>query len=134
MGRRKLTEETIVSVLRYVRAEIIRDGLGGREHVEELLRARGADPEGQHVPRKTERRFRRNQFRAAILRALRGGAETGPEIVRHVAASTNKLTYEEAYSRVYIALHQMRARGLVTSEKDRAGRYVWGLAVDKRWS
>ena len=38
---RPISEQTIISVLRYVRAQIIRDGLEGLEHVEALLQARG---------------------------------------------------------------------------------------------
>ncbi len=60
----------MIGVLRYVRAEIIRDGLGGLEHANALLLARGVDPEALPVPRKQPKRFRRGALRMAILRAL----------------------------------------------------------------
>ena len=57
-------ESVVVGVLRYVRAEIIRDGLDGLEHVEVLLRARGVDPEALAVPQARPRRFRQNRARS----------------------------------------------------------------------
>lgn len=124
---RSIKEDTIVAVLHYVRAEIVRDGLDGLEHVEALLRARGVAPDARHVPRKTPKHFRRGQLRAAILRALRDSPRSGPEIAREIARETNGLTYEQVYKRVYIALYAMKRAGLV----ERDGR-LWGLASESQ--
>jgi hypothetical protein len=52
-----MSEGVIIGVLCHIRAEILRDGLDGLEHVEALLRARGVDPETLYVPRKVPKRF-----------------------------------------------------------------------------
>lgn len=128
--RRPLSEGTIRSVLLYLRAEAIREGAPGLEHVEALLTARGIDPEAQRVPTKYQRRFRRGQFRSALIGLLRERPRTAPEIAAEIARRYQFMPYKDAYIRTYSTLRAMRRRGAVVSEKDRAGRYVWRL-VDR---
>lgn len=126
--RRPISEETILSVLLYVRAGMIRENRPGLEHVEALLRVRGINPDEQRVPTKYQRRFERGQFRAALVRLLRERPRTAPEIAAEIARRHQFMPYEDAYVRTYSTLREMRRQGFVRSEKDRAGRYVWGLS------
>ena len=71
--------ETITRALRNLRAQIIRNGEPGPDHVEALLQLRG-DNLGP-VPRKATCSFRRGKLRVAIFTTLRGGPITGPEVV-----------------------------------------------------
>ena len=104
--------ETITRALVALRAELIRDGGPGLEHVEALLQIRGHNL--GPVPRKakTPARFRRNRLRVAIYAALRAGPLTGPEIVRRVA-ETHGIAYGALYRSVYAQLHEMRTKGQV---------------------
>lgn len=110
---RPIKEDTIIDVLSYIRAEIVRDGLDGLEHVDALLTARGVDPEARHIPRKTDRRFKRGMLRAAVLRSLADGPKTGREIAEDVATKTEGLSAKSAYKRVYICLHGLKASGSI---------------------
>ena len=60
-----------------------------------LLRLRGADPETKRVPGNQPKQFGRGKLRMAILRALRDGPRTGPQIAAAVAAERS-LTAEQA--------------------------------------
>lgn len=124
---RPLREETIVAVLLNIRAQIIRDGLDGLEHVEALLQARGVDPDEQRVPAKYNRRFRRGRFRSAVVRALRSGLAYAPEIASTIAAE-HDTPYEAAYARVYSTLNKMRRQGLAAAETGSSGRKKWSLS------
>ena len=73
-------ENVVIGVLCHIRAEILRDGLDGIEHVEALLRARGADPAALYVPRKQPKHFRHGRLRMAILGALVDGPLAAPQI------------------------------------------------------
>lgn len=118
---RRLKPETITRALAALRAELIRDGGPGLEHVEALLQLRGNNL--APVPRKAPpQRFKRGRLRLAIRIALRDGPITGPEIVARIAAA-HGLDYGEIYRSVYSQLGQMRRAGLVGHE----GR-VWRLA------
>ena len=63
-----------------LRARTIRKGLNGLEHIEALMHIRGLDPEGIHVPRKNNRRFRNGALRTAVLDVLRQGLNTAGQI------------------------------------------------------
>lgn len=111
---RPISDQTIINVLRYVRAQIIRDGLDGLGHVEALLQARG-DNLGP-VPRKAPpQRFRRGKLRAAICTVLREGPLTGPQIVERIAAA-HELPYGTIYRSAYTQLGHMRRAGRIAHE------------------
>jgi hypothetical protein len=111
---RRLKPETITRALAALRAELIREGGAGLEHVEALLQLRGNNL--APVPRKAPpQRFKRNRLRIAIRIALRDGPITGPEIVTRIAAA-HGLEYREIYRSVYSQLGQMRRAGVVVRE------------------
>lgn len=114
-----MLDKSITSALLALRAQIIRDGLEGLEHVNALLLARGVDPAAHHVPRKFAQR--RDTSRLA-LEALRTGPKRGEDVSRY-ASSVTDMTYEQARGRMYQALHGLRRRGLVAKD----GR-VWMLS------
>lgn len=111
--------ETITRALRNLRAQIVRDGGGGLEHVEALLQIRG-DALGP-VPRKATVYFRRGKLRVAIFTALRGGPCTGPQVVQRVCEA-HGLAYEVMYRSVYAQLGQMKKAGHLWHEG-----LLWGL-------
>jgi len=115
--------ETITRALRNLRAQIIRNGEPGLEHVEALLMLRG-DNLGP-VPRKATCHFRRGKLRLAIFAALRGGPCTGPEVVTRVCEA-HGLAYGAMYRSVYSQLGQMKKAGQLRHE----GR-LWGLAQSR---
>ena len=111
---RRLKPETITRALAALRAELMREGGLGLEHVEALLQLRGNNL--APVPRKAPpQQFKRNRLRLAIRIALRGGPITGPEIVKRIAAS-HGLDYGEIYRSVYSQLGQMRRAGVLAHE------------------
>jgi len=112
--------ETITRALRSLRAQIIRNGEPGLEHVDALLQLRG-DSLGP-VPRKVTCHFQRGKLRVAIFTALRGGPLTGPEVVARVCEA-HGLTYGAMYRSVYSQLGEMKDVGQLRHE----GR-AWGLA------
>jgi hypothetical protein len=106
--------ETTTRALRNLRAQIIRDGGPGLEHVEALLKLRG-DNLGP-VPRKAPlQRFRRGKLRVAIFAALRDGPCTGPEVVTRVCEA-HGLAYGNMYRSVYAQLGEMKKAGYVRHE------------------
>lgn len=110
---RRLKPETITRALLALRAEIVRDGGPGLEHVEALLALRGNNL--PPVPRKATVHFRRNRLRLAIQAALGDGPLTGREIVQRVCAA-HGLAYGAMYRSVYAQLYAMKARGLLAHE------------------
>ena len=122
---RRLKPETITRALVALRAELIRDGGPGLEHVEALLILRGSNL--PPVPRKAKPpHFRRGKLRAAICVALRDGPLTGPEIVERVCAA-HGLAYRAMYRSVYSQLGQLRRAGLVVREGG-----LWSVDPPKR--
>ena len=107
--------ERALDVLRQIRgcdyAEIMRDSMEGLEHVEALLRIRGV--EIKHVPRKVPKHFRRGELTTSILRILRTGPRTGPEIVGEIASNKDGLSYRQAYICVYSALCRLKSKGML---------------------
>ena len=100
---RRYKPETITRALVALRAELIREGGPGLDHVEALLQLRGHNL--GPVPRKavTPARFRRGKLRVAIYAALRPGPLTGREIVERVSAA-HGLAYGAMYRSVYAQL------------------------------
>lgn len=105
--------ETITRALQNLRAQIIRDGGPGLEHVEALLQLRG-DNLGP-VPRKATYHFRRGKLRVAIFTALRAGPCTGPQVVARVCEA-HGLAYKAMYRSVYAQLGQMEKAGQLRHE------------------
>lgn len=110
---RRYKPETITRALVALRAELIREGGPGLEHVEALLVLRGSNL--PPVPRKLPMRFKRNGLRRAIREALRPGPLTGRELVQRVSDATG-VPYGELYRSLYAQLHVMRERGQVTHD------------------
>ncbi len=118
---RRLKPETITRALAALRAELIRDGGPGLDHVKALLQLRGHNL--GPVPRKATVHFRRNKLRLAIYAVLRDGPLTGRKIVERVCAA-NGLAYETMYRSVYSQLGDMRRAGRLVHE----GRLWRGLS------
>ena len=106
---RPIKEETIVSVLHFLRQEAVREGFDTLAHIDAVLTARGIDPETLQTPRKTPKAFAKGELQRKVLEALRE-PRTGPEIVRLI---DSPLPYKETYKRVYIVLHRLKGRGLI---------------------
>jgi hypothetical protein len=107
---RRLKPETITRALLALRAELIREGGDGLEHVEALLQLRGSNL--PPVPRKATVHFRRGKLRTAIYAALRGGPLAGPQIVERVCAA-HGLAYSAMYRSVYAQLNCIKKAGMV---------------------
>ena len=111
---RRLKPETITRALLALRAELIREGGEGLEHVEALLRLRGNNL--PPVPRKAPpQNFKRGRLRLAICAALRDGPLLGPQIVERVCAA-HGLAYRAIYQNVYAQLYCMKKAGQVGHE------------------
>jgi hypothetical protein len=120
-----MLDKTITSALLNLRAKIIREGMGGRDHVEALSRARGMAPDAIRIkPKIPDNSFGRAQLKRLILEAQRSGPMTGRAPATYVAEHAPQITPEAAYKRVYIGLARMLRCGTVRRE----GR-VWGLVV-----
>ena len=111
--------ETITRALRNLRAQIIRNGEPGLEHVEALLQLRGGNL--GPVPRKANQFFRRGKLRVAIFTALRAGPCTGPEVVKRVCEA-HGLAYAAAYRSIYSQLGQMKKARQIQHDCQ-----IWGL-------
>lgn len=107
---RPIKEDTIINTLHYMRAVTVREGAEGLDHIDALLRLRGVDPESLPVPQKFPKTFKRGQLTQAILRELRDGPLRGPELARRLQGN---LAYEDAYKKVYAALHRLKAAGFI---------------------
>ncbi|MCZ8133734.1 MAG: hypothetical protein O9248_01715 [Rhodobacteraceae bacterium] len=101
-------EETLVAALHFMRCQIVREGAKGLEHIDALLRLRGVAPESLPVPQKFPKTFKRGQLTQAILRELRDGPLRGSELARRLQGN---LAYEDAYKKVYGALHRLGRSG-----------------------
>ncbi|WP_439122004.1 helix-turn-helix domain-containing protein [Marivita sp.] len=109
------SDEGINVALYHLRAQIVREGLDGLEHVDALLKLRGVDPESLHIPEKRHWRYRRGEFRIAVIEALREGPKTAPQIAREL---------DHNHACVCRCLRTLEGRGVV----QRDGR-VWLLAT-----
>lgn len=117
---RPIKEDTIINTLHYMRAVTVRKGAEGLEHIDALLRLRGVDPESLPVPQKFPKTFKRGQLTQAILRELRDGPLRGSELARRLQGN---LAYEDAYKKVYAALHRLKETALVRHDS-----CMWKLA------
>lgn len=109
----RVTETTIRNALLYIRAECLRNGAEGIEHVDALLRARGHDPGGFSFAASRPKAYRKGELRQMVLDTLREGPQTGAEIARKAQARKPELTYKQVYKRVYICLNTLKRRGVV---------------------
>lgn len=107
-----MLDKTITAALLALRTQIIRDGLDGLPHVEALLIARGVD-----LPRVAQKIRQRKDTSRLALQALGDGPKRPVEIAARMAELSD-LTPQDAWRRVYQALHNLRRRGFV--EKDGA--------------
>jgi predicted Rossmann fold nucleotide-binding protein DprA/Smf involved in DNA uptake len=107
------SDETINTSLYYLRAQIIREGADGLEHVEALMKLRGLALDALPVPEKRNRRFRKGQLRQAILDELRKGPRTSRQIAEAIGHERNNFAH---------TLQALKARGVVRLD----GR-VWTL-------
>ena len=105
---------TITNALVQLRAQIIRDGLAGLEHVEALLQMRGHNlgPVRRKAP---PQNFARGRLRAAIYAALREGPLTGPQIVERICAA-HGLACKAIYRSVYAQLGNLKRTGRIVHE------------------
>lgn len=110
----RYSDETINTSLIYLRAKIIRDGLGGLEHVEALLRARGVCP--PRVPPKRVVTFGRNEVARLALDALREGPLGVGQIVRMVHAKAPNLPRRAVYKRVKKTFKRLERDGAVVRD------------------
>lgn len=102
--------KSINAALLALRAQIIRDGLSGREHVEALLTLRQvALPT---VPRKFAQRQDTSRL---ALEALRHGPKRGYEVAAYAKQATGD-DLPDQWRRIYQALHNLRRRGLVVKD------------------
>ncbi len=80
-------------------------------------------------PPKARQHFGRGKLRMAIMRALRDGPKTRPQIVAAIAAE-HGMTAKATRLCVYPRLSQMRAEGHVCApRKDNLGRLLWNLVL-----
>lgn len=114
---------TIDNALFHLRALCIRDGHEGLEHVEALLRIRGVDPDGMHVPRKQPRRFRRGELRKAVLGALGAESISSRSVTTRVHADRPDLDADWLHPRIMVSLSTLKNEGLVVRTED-----GWALA------
>ena len=124
----RLSENTIARALYYVRAEIIREGTEGLEHVEALLVQRGHDPEAYHVHKKLPRMFKgRNMCRRAVVGALRQGPATSWEVCHRIALSKPEMDAEAMFPSVAVCLSTLKRKGVVERGREWP-RPIWRLA------
>jgi len=110
------SDKTTNISLYYLRAQIIRDGSPGLEHVDALLRLRGLDPAAMHVPTKSVVRFRSGEFQRAVLVQLWGGPKTVQEIADTFADRLAHVDNWNRKMRVRKCLRMFEGRGVVLRE------------------
>jgi hypothetical protein len=112
--------QTITNALRHLRAQCIRDGLPGLDHVEALLRLRGDNL--APVPPKIRRPLGRAGVARLVLRALRGGPKTRGQLASAFVAA-HGIEPRQANVMAHNATQRLRAKGLVEWD----GRRWWAL-------
>ena len=116
-----MQDKTINNALLQLRAQIIRGGLEGREHVEALLLVRGV---GLQPARKPYRpRHGRNYARLLILEALRSGPMHGRAIAAYAVARVPEVPKEALRRLVSSALWKMGDAGTLVRDGG-----LWRLA------
>ena len=108
------SDDTINVSLYYLRAQIIRNGSDGLEHVEALMKMRGLDLDAVKVPKVRNKRYRNGELRRALLDMLKCEPLTAQQMA-------SRLDYHPRG--IQPTLRALEARGVVRRE----GR-VWKLA------
>lgn len=116
-------DESIARALRQLYTRAQRDGLGGAEHVEALMRIWGNDPSAVTFPQKATRHFKRGELQRLVLGALRGGPKTSSQLYDLAHSIAPQITRKEAGQKVRAALVLLRRKGAVESYER-----VWRLA------
>jgi predicted Rossmann fold nucleotide-binding protein DprA/Smf involved in DNA uptake len=106
----RMGEAHIARVLYHLRADAIREGAPGLEHVNALLILRGHDPEANGIPAKRPKTFPRGELRRRVLDALRGGPKTTAEIADGIVT-------DRAVKRVRECLVRMEKAGMVRQDE-----------------
>lgn len=119
---RAFSDKILDSALLNLRAQIIRDGKPGLEHVEALLALRGHEP--PPVPVKNRRSFRRGELKRIVLGALRDGPVTTRGVASRVQTHAPHLDDTAAYNAAWDVCRKFRAAGVV----ERSGDH-WYLCV-----
>lgn len=118
---RLLMPKTIDAALLNLRAQIIREGGEGLEHVDALLKIRRCH--AASVPAKVPHTFRRGELRRAIFAELRSGPLTAWELAARIAVRKKGMTAQRIHISMHGALTKMKRRGLVLN-----GGGVWCAA------
>ncbi len=114
---------TKINVLLQIRADIIRDGLEGLEHVNALLVLRGVDPASQHVRRKAPLdRFRQCEVRRFIKTTLGDGPMRRGELATILGKVQPHLSEHATKIRCNNALQRLQRDGFVAR-----GKCLWWL-------
>jgi hypothetical protein len=112
-----MLDKTITSALLHLRAQIIRDGLGGIEYVNALLVLRGVNPAQHYVRRKIPQdSFEQHKAKLLVLQALRTGPKQPRDMVDAFLAAKPGLERNRVFIRLYRALRKMRDAGVLVSE------------------
>ena len=117
-----MQDKSINNALLELRAQIIRGGLEGREHVEALLLARGVNLQPARKPCRP--RHGRNYARLLILEALRSGPMHGRAIAGYAVARVPEVPQDALRRLVSSGLWKMGHDGSVVRDGG-----VWRLAA-----
>lgn len=122
----RFSRKSVERCLYYVRAEIIREGMDGLEHIDGVLAAYGLDPDAYQVPLKRPQTFKgRGSMRRAVMAILKQGGATTMQVSQAIA-DEHDLDVDDVWRRVGPCLSHLKMRGLVAN--DGAWRYpVWVL-------
>lgn len=112
----RYSDETITTSLIYLRAQIIREGRPGQDHVDALLRLRGVDLDGLRVPPVNKRTFAKGELTKAVLAALRDGPRTAPQLYDAIQPLAPDMPRRALSERVRTCLKRMEGRGVVRRE------------------
>src|SRR6056297_2926202 len=110
-----MQDRTIDNALLALRKQVIRNDLGGLDHVEALLQMRGVDAP-RVMPPKPKNSARRGHMTALVLKALMSGPKTAEVVTAYVAPRRPELTPEAAKKRTSQALTKLKMRGQVRRE------------------
>ena len=105
-----MLDKTITAALLELRAQIIRGNLVGLSQVEDLLRLRGVT-----LPRVAQKIRQRRDTSLLVMQALRDGPARPVDIASRMAELSD-LTPDDAWRRVYQALHNLRRKGFVVKD------------------
>jgi len=110
-----MQDKTIDNALLALRKQIIRAGGKGLNHVEVLLRQRGADMP-RVMPPKRQDAAKRGHMRLLVLEALIDGPKPLTGIAEYVSARRPEIDYSVAYTRCGQCLAKLRNAGRVRRE------------------